>query len=103
MPKFRVIPMEIDAFQMTEDVYWKRDQWPEWMQQKHANGDKSEIFFELWMTAETYILSTPDISARICLNDWVVCRSDGTLAICKPELFQKTFEPVETPHDTPDV
>ncbi len=42
-------------------------------------------------------IETPKGVRRIEEGDWIITDADGKVSFCKPDIFEKTYEPVEAP------
>ena len=97
MAKYRKKPVVIEAFQMTKERRFDNSEWPNWLNQAwnkswQENGavaiDPSDC------THEKLIIRTLEGLLRISWNDWIIKGVHGELYACKPDIFNKTYEPV---------
>lgn len=91
MPKFRKKPVMIEAVQL---------RWDTWSEMcEHANvGKFSDGQPEGRSIGEKIGLDIPTLEGTMHAdeNDWVIKGVNGELYPCKPDIFEKTYEPVET-------
>jgi hypothetical protein len=86
MPRFRKRPVEIEAIQYTGDNYFQV--W-DWALQK--NGAKvAEMGF-----ADTLVIMTLEGTMRASPGDWIIKGVDGEFYPCKPDIFAKTYDPLD--------
>lgn len=84
MSKFRKKPVEIEAFQW---VGQRPHEWPEWAT-KVVLRDGKEL-----------VVETLEGVMRVDHGDWIIKGVKGEQYPCKPDIFAKTYEPVEQPHE----
>ncbi len=98
MPRFRKKPVEVEAFQMTEER-WGSTDWPDWIHEawRKDGGDGA-----LWLggDGETLYCGTLEGVARINWDDWIIRGIEGVYP-CKPSIFEATYEEVEEPLEAP--
>ena len=95
MGKYRKVPVEIEARQLT-------DNWLEivdWINETYENPDKSSF-----IRAGAYMPSGPDADIairtlegemRAVPGDWIIKGVQGEFYPCKPDIFAATYEAVE--------
>ena len=102
MAKYRKKPVEIEAVQLT---------WENWSEIcEHAGvGPEDDKPSGVYLDDEDYIHETPpDSNSRLGLRiptlegtmigtegDWIIKGVSGAIYPCKPDIFEKTYEPVE--------
>jgi hypothetical protein len=94
--KFRKKPVEIEAFQMTEERRASNADWPEWMH--HAWQLGRETPGSLWPTVEgtsegTLSIGTLEGAHLVSWDDWIIQGVKGEIYPCKPDIFLLTYEP----------
>jgi hypothetical protein len=83
VPKFRKKPVEIEAMQFTEKDKDKVFNWirctcyPDWEKGKPA-----------------ITIQTLEGDMKACIGDWIIKGVNGEFYPCKPDIFEKTYEPV---------
>lgn len=91
MPRFRKIPVEIEAFQMTEKNRWSNEHWPNWL---HAAWqleiDQSGCLYCKENTPGLFIFTLEGVH-RVDFDDWIIQGVAGELYPCKPEIFEATY------------
>lgn len=100
MLKFRKKPVVIEAFQMTRERRSDNSKWPEWLH-KAWNLDRNmpgavtpSGFPNSDGTDELEIVTLEGVH-RVSWNDWIIRGVHGELYPCKPDIFEKTYEPAE--------
>jgi len=85
--KFRKKPVVIEAFQFTDE---SKDAAYRWASSHQMNIDPS------FDDHEGPILSIPTLEGEmICrIGDWIIRGVNGEFYPCKPDIFEKTYEPV---------
>lgn len=87
MQKFRKKPVVIEATQLIDSNFRSLDDIPISVAGKWITGTDEEGFFVGIPTLEGLM------KARN--NDWIIRGIQGEYYPCKPDIFQKTYEPVE--------
>lgn len=81
MPRFRKIPVEIEAFVYGYDAR------PDWFQDKVSSNDI--------VTADTHcFIKTLEGQMTAQAGDYVIQGVKGEIYPCKPDIFKLTYEPV---------
>ena len=99
MNRFRKKPVEVEAFQMTEERRRDNRDWPEWLN-KAWNFDWYEtgaVFCEDFPNSDgTDRLQIQTLEGVHTVNwdDWIIQGVAGELYPCKPEIFEATYEAV---------
>lgn len=88
--KFRKKPVVIEAFQLTTDNVTSTEEWPVWMQEVWSISPPV-----VYMDAIQNILliETLEGTHRAIPGDWIIQGVNGELYPCKPDIFEKTYEP----------
>ena len=95
--KYRKKPVVIEAFQMTKERRWDNSEWPGWL--NHAwNREPGEN--AVWIdpddpNRELLVCGTLEGVHRISWDDWIILGIKNEIYPCKPDIFEKTYEPVE--------
>jgi hypothetical protein len=89
--RYRRLPLECEAFQMTPEAYLKHGTWPDWLT---ALADESGVLVAVdsrnpffWVLAAT--------GQKVSLFDFVVRYSTGAIGVMKPDDFLAQFELAE--------
>ena len=93
--KFRKLPVEIEAFQMTKERRWDNSEWPEWLHlawNKHPT-DPGCLYCMPTNTYELFI-STLEGDHKVSWDDWIIQGVEGEIYPCKSDIFAKTYEAV---------
>lgn len=85
MPKFVKKPIEVEAFHYTFDSpnfrIWRRKmRFIDWFFKPHDS--------RLWII-------TPEGEFFVSQGDWIIKGIQGEFYPCKPDIFEKTYSPVE--------
>jgi hypothetical protein len=94
MAKFRKKPVVIDAFRFGIDAR------PDWFQDKVSNNTIETFAYEErnnpFEFIKTYcIISTLEGKMKGDYGDYIIQGVNGEIYPCKPDIFLKTYEPVE--------
>ena len=81
MAKFRKKPVVIEAWQNSDDT-----DWPEWMHEYNILGREP---------GGIILIRTLEGVMRANLGDWIIRGVNDEIYPCKPDIFQKTYEPAE--------
>lgn len=82
MAKFRKKPVVIEAFR------FGIDNWPEWFADKVTNNDVVTY-------SDHCQIVTLEGVMRGEVGDFIIQGVNGEIYPCKPDIFEKTYEPVE--------
>lgn len=86
--KFRKKPVVIEAVQL------RTDNWVEVMAFTKPLGNK-RIVNVLDDSSAELVIETLEGNMRASKNDWIIKGVNGEFYPCKPDIFEKTYEPVE--------
>ena len=88
MPKFRKKPVVIEAFQWLIEMGECNGvkMLPPVVSDGRSNG-------MVW--PERYIIETLEGQMTVSPGDWIITGVNGEKYPCKPDIFEKTYEPVE--------
>ena len=84
MAKFRKKPVVIEAYQFTRESIT-----PLWFKAEILAG-------RAWFQGGSepyYTIKTLEGEMRASLNDWIIKGINGECYPCKPDIFEKTYEP----------
>ncbi len=86
MKKYRVKnPIIVEAVQFS--FYPSKDEWPDCV---HPHRKRGIIPRDMsWGYIETV-----EGTAHVCAGDWIVKDGAGHLFVCKPDIFEETYEAV---------
>ncbi|MHC4643921.1 MAG: hypothetical protein ACYTBJ_00365 [Planctomycetota bacterium] len=78
MPKFRKKPIVVEAEQ-----FWPNEKpWPEGV-------------VEVWHCGQSFCTPTLGGRMQVLPGDWIITGIKGGRYLCKPDIFELTYEPVE--------
>ena len=91
--KFRKKPVVIEAVQLKEDnceevKAFINDGSLEIIRTEMHNLDLTSVIYE-----SDYLINTLEGQMRISLGDWVIKGVNGEFYPCKPDIFEKTYDP----------
>ena len=87
MPFFRKKPVTIEAIQFIMPM---SDDMPLWLRDAFHKG----IAYYMRTDTAYLIIETSEGEMRASLGDWIIQGVNGEIYPCKPDVFQKTYEPV---------
>jgi hypothetical protein len=92
--KYRKKPVVIEAVQFT-----RRFDWPEWFHDA-VSEDRIRVHntgkFQDWTAPCWAMIATMEGDMKVSENDWVIKGVKGELYPCKPDIFEATYEMVES-------
>lgn len=89
MPKFRKKPVVIEAVKTLDVIVGSARSWselPEWLKDEYEKGN---IVF----MAKKVNIKTLEGVMTADKDDWIIKCVNGELYPCKPDIFEKTYEP----------
>jgi len=89
MPKFRKKPVVIEAIQVTKEMRNEGGPFPEWAVPHLEHGHTEKIENSGWLQCKT--LEGP---LNVSDGDFLICGVNKEVYPCKPDIFEKTYEPV---------
>lgn len=98
MAEYRKKPVVIEAFQMTEECRRCNVVWPEWLGKawNGSVGDDGSFWSEGTIVSGNLYLGTLEGSLCVSTDDWIIRGVKGELYPCKPDVFEMTYEEMET-------
>ncbi len=99
--KYRKRPIVVDAFQMTKERFESNEHWPNWLHEawNKPNGDSVAFFItpgEDMRTTDYAWIFTLEGPHIVSHADWVIRGIKGELHPCKPDIFEMTYETVDS-------
>lgn len=98
--KYRKKPVVIEAFQMTKERRASNEEWPQWLHeawQKDFDCDGA-VSCEDYPNSDgrdRLVIRTLEGVHSVSWGDWIIKGVNGELYPCKPDIFEKTYEPAE--------
>jgi len=100
--KYRKLPVEIEAFQMTKERGANNADWPCWLHKAWntegegclSRGSREASSENPWTSEDLYWIGTLEGVQSVSWNDFIIEGVNGELYACKPEIFKKTYEVV---------
>jgi hypothetical protein len=96
--KYRKRPVVVEAFQMTAEARRDNLNWPYWLNEAWNRGSRgANSVHPIGTLAEDPALRIVTLEGdhRCEINDWIIQGVAGELYPCKPDIFAKTYEPLE--------
>lgn len=87
--KFRKKPVVIEAHQYIDDLFEAFD-WAEIV--GHSYG--TSLVYD---SVKGFLIKTLEGELTVSPGDWIIKGISGELYPCKPDIFEKTYEPVDEP------
>lgn len=97
MPRYRKKPIEIEAFQITEESRQNNKDWPDWLnlawQKDHSeSGALYPSEFPDSDSKDKLIINTLEGKLLVEWDDYIIQGINGEIYPCKPDIFYKTYE-----------
>lgn len=95
--KYRKRPVTVEAFQMTEERRQDNSEWPVWLHSAwNAEPGEGALFIDADdPDRQRLVLGTLAGLHRVTWGDWIIQGIQGELYLCKPDIFEASYEPVE--------
>lgn len=96
--KYRKLPVEIEAFQMTREHRVDNSDWPEWLNRAWnlERGTKGSVYPTEEGTGDgTLSIGTLKGEHLVSWDSWIIKGVAGELYPCKDHIFDATYERVE--------
>jgi len=96
MPKFRKRPVEIEAVQLTRDSLaeivklFESSPTSRWIRETQVDPETEEP-----LVGKGLIIHTLEGDMLARQGDWIIRGVNGELYPCKPDIFEKTYDPVD--------
>jgi len=90
MPKYRKKPIVIEAVQVTKEMRNNHGPFPEWALPHLEAGHTAKIENSGWLTVKTL-----EGSLNVSDGDYLIQGVNGEVYPCKPDIFDKTYEPAD--------
>lgn len=84
--KFRKKPVVIDAIQLTEEVFKE----PKMLTIREFTAGSQAVL----RLPDGVEVATLEGNMKANINDWIIKGVQGEFYPCKPDIFEKTYEPV---------
>ena len=97
--KYRKLPVEVEAFQMTKERRQNNYDWPEWLNRAwqldhEAAGALFPKDFPDSDGTDLLCIYTLEGIQLVAFDDFIIQGLKGELYACKPDIFNLSFEPV---------
>jgi len=98
--KYRMKPLVIEAFQMTQERRADNTDWPDWLnqawQKNHTEiGSLTPAGYPCSDGTDQLLIHTvAGFHDVVGWDDWIIRDVTGEFRLCKPDIFAATFEEV---------
>jgi len=92
--KFRKKLIVVEAFQMTKERRWDNSNWPNWLHRAWQREPSEGAMWCIGGSEELYCGTLEGVH-KIDFGDFIIQGIKGELYLCKPDIFQRTYESVE--------
>lgn len=95
MHKYRKLPIEIEAFQMTK---YRRDyirDWPDWLHDAWQKDMLDEGSLYDTGFSKQLCIHTLEGQQHVSWDDYIIRGVQGEIYPCKPDIFEATYEKVD--------
>lgn len=99
MARYRKKPVIIEAFQLTEANRLDNSKWPRWAHEAwNKNRDEVGAVYPKFQgeTRGALMINTLEDPHTAEINDWILRGVKGELYPCKPDIFEQSYEEVES-------
>jgi len=98
--KYRKKPVVVEAFQMIKERRGDNVDWPEWLNiaWNEECGTPGSVWARNYPQSDgTDLLAIATLEGVMIVDwdDWIIQGVAGELYPCKPDIFAKTYEPVD--------
>ena len=96
MPKFRKKPVVIEAYQWTFRSWEHQADWPKWLYDAHykSSNEVSSLFTHGDGNGNSEVrIHTLEGDHTVSDYDWIIQGVAGELYPCKPDIFDRTYDP----------
>lgn len=94
MAKFRKKPVVVEAHQWRKQdrhpCGFNGADWPNWLKAAYAENILHRA--RLVDGARYWMIETLEGPMRVEVGDWIICGVKGELYLCKPDIFELTYE-----------
>ncbi len=92
MPRYRKKPVEVNAYQMTNNNMYDWWNWPAWLHEAlfKVPGSKGSLIKD----GCTIHIHTLDGKQLVSTNDYIIQDVKGEIYPCKPDIFEMKYEEV---------
>ena len=95
--KYKRRAYEIEAFQLTKNNRWDPTTWPPWLVEawKKPNEEVGSVYPTPTEGDSGMTIRMLHREERVAFKDWIVHDLGGALFRHFPEIFEKTYEPID--------
>lgn len=107
MPKYRKKPIVVDAYQVVEPekLLMNIDKIPDWLRQEIEKGNLGNIYLLVSRhVGDKYAKVTVNVvtlegTMKVSPGDYIIKGVNGEFYPCKPDIFEKSYDPVDEPKE----
>ena len=97
MAKYRKksVVVVVEAYQLTADRYQMDHGWPAWLEEawRKPRGSVGSIDMPGHPLSGSLTICTLEGEMYIDIDDWIIKGIAGELCLCKPDIFEQTYDP----------
>ena len=91
--KFRKKPVVIEAFKYDDAfINLSNEYVPKWAESAHTNGI---IYFKEIGNTQVMMIKTLEGEVVASIGDYIIKGINGEIYPCKPDIFEKTYDPID--------
>lgn len=95
MPKFRKKPVVIEAIQWDGKNHREMYDFLEHKENDFIHAEGTNFYIDHGKVAGGLIIKTLEGEHLASIGDWIIKGVNGEFYPCKPDIFEKTYEPVD--------
>lgn len=105
--RYRKLPVEVEAFQMTAARRYDNSEWPHWLHEAWNKPvtEKGALFHNpdgcLEEEPTPLFIQTLEGTQKVSFGDYIIQGVAGEINPCKPDIFEKTYEKVDSLKEPP--
>jgi len=94
MPRYRKLPIIVEAFQLTHETRWDNRDWPEWLNEawNRDNLSVGAMYPAEHGDPDDLFINTLEGVHRVSSNGWIIQGVQKELYPCLPDIFKKLYE-----------
>lgn len=98
--KYRKRPIEVEAFQMTEERRRDNSEWPGWLNEAWHKAPVAiwavtPVNFPASDGTDQVLVNGPEEATIVGWGDFIVLEEDGSISVMHEDVFNATFEPID--------
>ncbi len=90
-------PVAIEAFRMTAERSMDNSEWPTWLHKAWNNaGGEGCLWIDRDAKDRRFMIGTDEGTLRVVWGDWIIRGVKGEIYPCRNDIFEMTYEAVES-------